>query len=144
MCIRDSADCASRRKRSTRSSSAVSTPVIVLMATKRFRTGSWALYTSPIAPCPIRDTISYLPMRARSIRSPEDVGSITLAEADIITALTFGGGHRLNWTLEMSKDPTFRVLGGLPTRSERYEAYRKEWDRREAALDPSDHPVHVD
>ena len=44
----------------------------------------------------------------------------------------------------MSKDPTFRVLGGLPSRSERYEAYRREWDRREAAQDPSDHPVHVD
>ena len=44
----------------------------------------------------------------------------------------------------MSKDPTFRVLGELPTRSERYEAYRAEWERREADLDPSDHPVHVD
>ena len=44
----------------------------------------------------------------------------------------------------MSKDPTFRVLGGLPSRSERYEAYRKEWDRREASQDASDHPVHVD
>ncbi len=44
----------------------------------------------------------------------------------------------------MSKDPTFRVLGRLPTRSERYEAYRREWDRREAELDASDHPVHVD
>ena len=44
----------------------------------------------------------------------------------------------------MSKDPTFRVLGGLPTRSERYEAYRREWDRREAELDAADHPVHVD
>src|SRR2546428_7253991 len=44
----------------------------------------------------------------------------------------------------MSKDPTFRVLGGLPTRSQRYEAYRKEWDRREAEGDASDHPVHVD
>ena len=28
----------------------------------------------------------------------------------------------------MSQDPTFRVLGQTPTRSERYEAYRKEWD----------------
>jgi CDGSH-type Zn-finger protein len=44
----------------------------------------------------------------------------------------------------VSKDPTFRVLGGLPTRSERYEAYRKEWDHRETAQDASDHPVHVD
>ena len=44
----------------------------------------------------------------------------------------------------MSKDPTFRILGREPTRSERYEAYRREWDRREAQLDPSDHPVHVD
>ncbi|HWX25763.1 MAG TPA: radical SAM protein, partial [Vicinamibacteria bacterium] len=44
----------------------------------------------------------------------------------------------------MSKDPTFRVLGDLPSRSERYEAYRREWDRRETAMDPSDHPVHVD
>ncbi len=44
----------------------------------------------------------------------------------------------------MSKDPTFRVLGDAPTRSARYEAYRREWDRREAEMDPSDHPVHVD
>jgi len=44
----------------------------------------------------------------------------------------------------MSKDPTFRVLGQAPTRSERYQAYRREWDRREADLDASDHPVHVD
>lgn len=44
----------------------------------------------------------------------------------------------------MSKDPTFRVLGGLPERSVRYAAYRSEWDRRESDLDPSDHPVHVD
>ncbi|MBW2316354.1 MAG: SPASM domain-containing protein [Deltaproteobacteria bacterium] len=44
----------------------------------------------------------------------------------------------------MSKDPTFRVLGNAPTRSETYEAYRREWDRREADLDASDHPVHVD
>lgn len=47
-------------------------------------------------------------------------------------------------TARMSKDPTFRVLGSAPTRSERYEAYRHEWDRRESAQDPSDHPVHVD
>jgi MoaA/NifB/PqqE/SkfB family radical SAM enzyme len=44
----------------------------------------------------------------------------------------------------MSKDPTFRVLGEVPARSERYEAYRCEWDRREKELDASDHPVHVD
>jgi hypothetical protein len=44
----------------------------------------------------------------------------------------------------MSKDPTFRVLGEAPARSERYEAYRREWERREAQSDPSDHPVHVD
>ena len=44
----------------------------------------------------------------------------------------------------MSKDPTFRVLGELPSRSERYRAYRREWDRRETELDGSDHPVHVD
>jgi hypothetical protein len=44
----------------------------------------------------------------------------------------------------VSKDPTFRVLGGEPPRSERYQAYRREWDRREADQDPSDHPVHVD
>ena len=44
----------------------------------------------------------------------------------------------------MSKDPTFRVLVDAPTRSARYEAYRKEWNRREADQDPSDHPVHVD
>jgi len=44
----------------------------------------------------------------------------------------------------MSKDPTFRILGSAPNRSQRYEAYRKEWDRREAEQDASDHPVHVD
>ncbi len=45
----------------------------------------------------------------------------------------------------MSKDPTFRVLGQAPSgRSEAYEAYRREWDRREKDLDPADHPVHVD
>jgi MoaA/NifB/PqqE/SkfB family radical SAM enzyme len=44
----------------------------------------------------------------------------------------------------MSKDPTFRVLGDAPTRSERYQAYRQEWDRRSDEFDPSDHPVHVD
>jgi len=44
----------------------------------------------------------------------------------------------------MSQDPTFRVLGEAPTRSEQYQAYRSEWARRAAELDPSDHPVHVD
>ena len=44
----------------------------------------------------------------------------------------------------MSKDPTFRVLGELPGRSERYQAYRREWDRRETDVDASDRPVHVD
>ena len=44
----------------------------------------------------------------------------------------------------MSKDPTFRVLGEAPTRAAGYEAYRREWDRREAEWDPADHPVHVD
>ncbi len=44
----------------------------------------------------------------------------------------------------MSKDPTFRVLGEAPTRSQRYEQYRLEWDRRGEELDASDHPVHVD
>ncbi len=44
----------------------------------------------------------------------------------------------------MSKDPTFRVLGQAPTRSERYQAYRREWERREVEGDSSDHPVHVD
>jgi hypothetical protein len=44
----------------------------------------------------------------------------------------------------MSKDPTFRVLGEAPSRSETYEAYRREWDRREADQDSGDHPVHVD
>src|SRR5205085_1904141 len=41
-------------------------------------------------------------------------------------------------------DPTFRVLGQEPTRSERYQAYRREWARRESETDASDHPVHVD
>jgi hypothetical protein len=44
----------------------------------------------------------------------------------------------------MSKDPTFRVLGGEPTRSEQYQDYRQEWNRRETEMDASDHPVHVD
>jgi len=44
----------------------------------------------------------------------------------------------------MSKDPTFRVLGQEPTRSERYQAYRREWERRESDWDASDHPVHID
>ena len=45
----------------------------------------------------------------------------------------------------MSQDPTFRVLGATPSsRSMRYEAYRREWDRRGEKLDASDHPVHVD
>ncbi len=45
----------------------------------------------------------------------------------------------------MSKDPTFRVLGATPEkRSELFEAYRREWDRREADLDPAANPVHVD
>ena len=44
----------------------------------------------------------------------------------------------------MSKDPTFRVLGAAPSRSQRYEDYRREWDRRGEELDASDHPVHVD
>ena len=44
----------------------------------------------------------------------------------------------------MSKDPTFSVLGEAPSRSQRYQAYRQEWERREAETDASDHPVHVD
>ena len=44
----------------------------------------------------------------------------------------------------MGKDPTFRVLGDAPSRSERYEAYRREWDRRSEELDSGDNPVHVD
>jgi len=44
----------------------------------------------------------------------------------------------------VSKDPTFRVLGSAPARSERYEEYRREWDRRESESDAADHPVHVD
>jgi MoaA/NifB/PqqE/SkfB family radical SAM enzyme len=44
----------------------------------------------------------------------------------------------------MSKDPTFSVVGREPTRSEKYEAYRAEWQRREASFEAGDHPVHVD
>jgi len=44
----------------------------------------------------------------------------------------------------MSKDPTFRLIGDAPSRSERYAAYRREWERREQEWDASDHPVHVD
>jgi hypothetical protein len=44
----------------------------------------------------------------------------------------------------MSKDPTFRVLGDAPTRSEEYTAYRREWERREADSDPAGFPIHVD
>ena len=40
----------------------------------------------------------------------------------------------------MSKDPTFRVLGQAPARSDRYQDYRREWERREAEMDASDHP----
>jgi hypothetical protein len=43
-----------------------------------------------------------------------------------------------------SKDPTFRVLGEAPRRSDVYQAYRREWDRRAEAMDAGDHPVHVD
>ena len=45
----------------------------------------------------------------------------------------------------MNQDPTFRVLGGAPSsRSTRYEAYRREWERRGEDLSSSSHPVHVD
>jgi len=44
----------------------------------------------------------------------------------------------------MSKDPTFRVLGQAPTRSQAYESYRQEWDRRGEQTDATDHPIHVD
>ncbi|HSF13968.1 MAG TPA: radical SAM protein [Vicinamibacteria bacterium] len=45
----------------------------------------------------------------------------------------------------MSQDPTFRVLGTAPpARSARYEAYRREWDRRGDELEAADYPVHVD
>ncbi len=43
-------------------SSALTPSEIVFMATKRPRTGSWALYTSPIAPCPILARSLYLPI----------------------------------------------------------------------------------
>jgi CDGSH-type Zn-finger protein len=43
-----------------------------------------------------------------------------------------------------SKDPTYRLLGAAPTRSERYQRYRREWDRRSEEMDGSTHPVHVD
>src|SRR2546427_5719064 len=44
----------------------------------------------------------------------------------------------------MSSGATFRGLGAPRGRSDGYEAYRREWDRREGEPDPSDHPVHVD
>src|SRR5437867_7550847 len=67
--LRAAADCASRWKRWRNCSSAVSVAATVLMATKRFNTGSWALYTSPIAPSPILSRILYFPSCSNSIAS---------------------------------------------------------------------------
>ena len=61
------ADWASRWKRWRNWSSDPRLPAIVLMATKRFKTASWALYTSPIAPCPIFPTILYFPICSNGI-----------------------------------------------------------------------------
>src|SRR5262245_3577339 len=58
------ADWASRRKRWLSWGSIDTSPVIILMATWRLRTGSWARKTCPIAPWPIRLRIVYLPTRA--------------------------------------------------------------------------------
>ena len=47
-------------------------PSMVLMATTRSRTGSWALNTSPMAPWPIFPTILYLPIWRSSMRGRDD------------------------------------------------------------------------
>ena len=44
----------------------------------------------------------------------------------------------------MQTDSTFTVLKQTDSRSPRYQAYRAEWDRRGAALDPGVAPIHVD
>ena len=59
--LRAAAARASRWKRLRAPSSALIPCEIVLIATKRPRTGSWALYTSPIAPWPIFPRSLYLP-----------------------------------------------------------------------------------
>lgn len=41
-------------------------------------------------------------------------------------------------------DSTFKVLKETDDRSEKYQAYRKEWDRRGKDLDPGLAPVHLD
>src|SRR6266568_5015225 len=67
--LRAATDCASRWKRLRNSSSAVRVAATVLMATKRFNTRSWALYTSPMAPSPILSRILYFPSCSNSIAS---------------------------------------------------------------------------
>src|SRR6185437_4055281 len=61
-CWSDPAARASRRKRSRRSVSWASASLITLIATGRFRTGSVARYTTPIAPSPTRRSTSYFPI----------------------------------------------------------------------------------
>src|SRR6266511_3118295 len=74
--LRAAADCASRWKRWRATSSLLIPFEIVLMATKRPRTGSWALYTSPIAPWPILPRSLYLPICSKLTLSS---GSTTLS-----------------------------------------------------------------
>src|SRR5678816_2175900 len=56
------------------------------MATVRFRRGSRALYTSPIAPAPICDSMTYGPSRVP-------------AESAMRSQLTTGGEQPANWSV---------------------------------------------
>jgi len=62
-CMSLAAASASRRKRLRTISSASRPAEMTFTATSRFRAGSWARNTSPMAPWPILPTISYLPIR---------------------------------------------------------------------------------
>src|SRR5437773_11084531 len=64
--FRRAADWASRRKRLWASASAPRLGEMVLMATKRLRMGSWALYTTPMEPRPSSWRTLYLPIASNS------------------------------------------------------------------------------
>lgn len=47
--------------------------------------------------------------------------------------------------LNMTKDPTYRIVTDEPTRSEKFTKYRKQWDlRSEPQLCAGDFPIHLD
>src|SRR5262245_16915049 len=75
MCVSTAAACASRWKRWCFSSPSPDVEESVLIATKRLRTESWALYTWPIVPRPISATILYFPMRSMSMESRPVLGA---------------------------------------------------------------------